>query len=254
MNPLKEYNPFTAVMTTLATNGLNNPWSVAVDGSGNLYLANGSDNNILKWVAARGTLVNLVPVGLSSPTGVKVDANQNLYIADFGDAAVKELPYAFVDPSTRFEPASAGSDALPCVLPPAQNLSAQFAPTSSDPWLTITSTNLGVVSFNFAANTNKFGRTAFITVLGQSVPVTQAAAVYPPVVIDLSTPTNGVFQFGFTNGTPGASYSVLSATNLLTPLSNWTLIGTASEVGPNFWQFTDHSASNSARFYRIRSP
>ena len=253
-NAIKKWDPLAASLTTVTTSGINSPWNVAVDGSGNVYVANGSGNNILEWVAASGNIVTIVPNGLSIPTDVKVDANQNLYIADFGNGAVKELPHAFVDTSTKSEPASAGNDALPVVLPPGQNLSGPFAPTDNAPWLTINSTNGGVVSFSFTANTNTLARAATITLLGQAINVTQDAAVYPPVIINPSMPTNGVFQFGFTNGTRGATYSVLFTTNVTTPMSSWIVIGTALQVGPDLWQFTDNSASNNARFYRIRSP
>ncbi|PWU08567.1 MAG: hypothetical protein C5B50_29415 [Verrucomicrobia bacterium] len=252
-NAVKKYNPATATLSTLATSGINTPWNVAVDGSGNVYVANGSANNILKWVAASSNLVTVVPAGVSDPTGVKVDASQNIYIADFGHAAVKELPYAFVDPSTRSEPWYAGSDSLPVVIPSNQNLSGPFAPTDPDPWLQITGVTNGVVSFNFSPNTNSFGRTTFITLLGQGIPVVQAAAVQP-VVVSASTPSNGVFYLSFTNTTAGAAYSVVSTTNILTPMPGWNLVGPAMQIAPDLWQFVDHSASNKARFYRIRSP
>ena len=65
---------------------------------------------------------------------------------------------------------------------------------------------------------------------------------------------NGAFQFGFSN-TPGASFTVLSATNVSLPLSNWTVLGTATETTPGQFQFIDLQATNSAqRFYRVRSP
>ncbi|MDB6067655.1 MAG: multicopper oxidase type 3 [Pedosphaera sp.] len=253
-NAVKKWNPAAGALTTLGTTGLNNPWNVAVDGSGNVYVANGFNNNIVEWVAASGNFVTLVPGGLSDPTGVSVDVNQNLYIADFGNAAIKELPHAFMDPSAKSEPAAAGSDSLAMVLPPNQNLLAQFAPTVNQPWLNIVSTAGGVVSFNFTANTNTLARAASISLLGQNILVSQAAAVYPPAIINPSMPTNGVFQFGFTNGTRGATYSVLFTTNVTTPLTNWTVIGAASQVGPSLWQFTDTQASNQTRFYLIRSP
>jgi hypothetical protein len=184
---------------------------------------------------------------------VDVDANQNLYIADLGHALIKELPYAFVDPTPKLEPATAGSDALPVVLPPSQNLLPPFAPTSSQPWLTLGAIVGGVVNFNFTANPDTVPRNAVITLLGQNVPVTQAAAVYPPVLMSLSK-SNNVFQFGFANGTPGATYSVLFTTNVITPLASWSVIGTVSQVGPNLWQFVDPAASNQTGFYRVRSP
>ena len=48
------------------------------------------------------------------------------------------MPYAFVDPTPKFEGPAAGSDALPMVLPSTANLRPPFAPTSDQSWLTIT--------------------------------------------------------------------------------------------------------------------
>jgi len=80
-----------------------------------------------------------------------------------------------VDQAGAVEGGSAGTDALPPVLPTSENLAGVFAPTSDSPWLTITSTNSGVVSFAFTATTNN--RTGHITVLGVSVPITQQGIV-----------------------------------------------------------------------------
>ncbi len=253
-NAIKKWNPIANSLTTLGTSGINHPGNVAVDGSGNVYVANGFANNIVEWVAASGNIVTLVPGGLNDPTGVSVDRSQNLYIADFNNSALKELPHAFVDPTPRTEPATAGSDSLPVVLPPGQNLSAQFAPVSSQPWLSIVGANSGVVNFNFLANTDIVARAASITLLGQNITVSQNAAVYPPVLANPGMPAAGIYQFTFTNGTPGAVYSVLFTTNLLTPRINWTLIGVATNISPNLWQFADTHASNNTRFYTIRSP
>jgi len=65
---------------------------------------------------------------------------------------------------------------------------------------------------------------------------------------------NGSFQLAFTN-TPGAFLGVLATTNLTLPLSNWTMLGAATEVSPGQFQFTDPQATNTPqRFYRVRSP
>ncbi len=65
---------------------------------------------------------------------------------------------------------------------------------------------------------------------------------------------DGTFQFSFTN-LNGLSFTILDATNVSLPLSNWTVLGTATEAPPGQYQFTDPQATNSAtRFYRVRSP
>jgi predicted outer membrane repeat protein len=65
---------------------------------------------------------------------------------------------------------------------------------------------------------------------------------------------NGSFQFSFTN-TPGASFSVLTTTNVALPLSNWTVLGTPIEISPGYFQYADLQATNQPRrFYGVRSP
>ena len=79
----------------------------------------------------------------------------------------------------------------------------------------------------------------------------------PPVAVHLASPTklaNGAFQFGFSN-TPGASFSALAATNVTLPVSNWSVLGSVTEISSGNYQFTDPQATNNARrFYRVRSP
>jgi hypothetical protein len=76
-----------------------------------------------------------------------------------------------------------------------------------------------------------------------------------PVII-LTNPakvTNG-FQFSFTN-TPGASNWVYATTNLAVPFTNWSNLGSATEVTAGHFQFTDTQATNNLRrFYRVGTP
>ena len=109
-------------------------------------------------------MTTLVSVGLSFPSGVAVDGVRNVCFSDSQNNAIKELPNAFVDPTARLEGLAAGSDSLPVVLPATANLLPPFAPTSDQPWLTITGVASGVVSFSFTANTGP-SRTANISLL-----------------------------------------------------------------------------------------
>jgi hypothetical protein len=84
---------------------------------------------------------------------------------------------------------------------------------------------------------------------GTGIPVPQ-----PTFLTDSRIFPDGRFQFGFTN-TPGASISVLASTNPVLPLVDWTLVGSAIEIVPGHFQFTDSQRTNfPQRFYHLRSP
>jgi hypothetical protein len=75
--------------------------------------------------------------------------------------------------------------------------------------------------------------------------------------ITLTNPTqlsNGSFQFSFTSST-GLITSVLATTNLTLPSIDWIVLGSATEISPGQFQFTDNEAVNCPRrFYRVCSP
>jgi hypothetical protein len=76
-----------------------------------------------------------------------------------------------------------------------------------------------------------------------------------PIILTNSTPLpGGGFQFSFTN-TPGMSFTAYGTTNLVLKFTNWTRLGTATEISSGQFQFTDASgAGNQRRFYRVTSP
>jgi sugar lactone lactonase YvrE len=73
---------------TLVT-GLNYPAGVAVDGAGNVFIADYGNGVVQEWHAATGTVSTLV-TGLSGPQGVAVDGAGNVFIANTGKDAVEE--------------------------------------------------------------------------------------------------------------------------------------------------------------------
>ena len=248
-NTLKEWTAASGNVITLVS-GLRFPRGVAVDGAGNVYIADTVNNAVKEWTAANGNVITLAS-GLNSPWSVAADVAGNVYIADW--QFVKELPHAFVDPTPKLEGLAAGSDALPGVLPATENLLPPLTPTSDQSWLTITGITNDVVSFSFTANTGP-ARTAHINLLGQSIPITQGVIGTPPSFTGAQMMGNGVVQFAFTN-TPGASFTVLSTTDLSLPLSDWAVAGTATNTSPEVFQFTSQPTTNDAqRFYGVRSP
>jgi hypothetical protein len=239
---------------TLLPIGLFFPNGVAVDGAGNVYFGDSGHNTIKKWSPAMNTVSTLVSSELLGfATELAVDEAGNLYIADALAGAIKELPYAFVDPTPKLESLAAGNDSLPAVLPITENLLPPFAPTSDQPWLTLTGITNGVVSFSFTANAGP-ARTAHIALLGQNISITQGVIGTPPALTGVQMLSNGVFQFAFTN-TSGAAFTVISSTNLSLPLSEWTVAGTATNTAPTQFQFTSQPETNETQiFYGVRSP
>ena len=86
--------------------GMNGPWSVKVDTSGNLYIAD-SGNSVIRKVNTQGTITTIAGVGglggyagdggaaasalLSWPTGIALDPAGDLYISDSGNEDIRKV-------------------------------------------------------------------------------------------------------------------------------------------------------------------
>jgi hypothetical protein len=81
-----------------------------------------------------------------------------------------------------------------------------------------------------------------------------APAGNPPRLINPVHGINGTFSFSFPYAAV-ADFTVLTSTNLALPLTQWTVLGPATQVTPGVYQFTDPGATNSPqRFYEVVSP
>lgn len=250
---VKEWSPATGNLTTLVSSPVLGAHFVTVDGSGNVYFADVVSNSVGKWSPVDNSIRTVVPSGLNTPSGVAVDGSGNVYVDDGGNNAVKELPCVFVDPITRLEGLDAGTDNLPVVLPSTANFLPPFSPTSDQSWLTILGSTNGSVSFGFTTNSGP-ARTAHIQLFGQTNVITQGTIGTPACLTGVQVLSNGAFQFSFTND-PSASLTVLSATDLASPLANWAVLGPATNVSSNLFQFTFEPSTNDPnRFFMIRSP
>ena len=118
---IREVNASTGIITTVAGNGtsgysgdngpatsaeLNGPDGVAVDASGNLFIAEYGNSTVREVNAQTGIITTVAGNGtsgysgdngpatsakLSFPAGVAVDASGNLFIADYGNSTVREV-------------------------------------------------------------------------------------------------------------------------------------------------------------------
>ena len=77
--------------STIVGSGFTNPTGVAVDITGNVYVAD-AGNNAVKKIPAGGGAPIVLGSGFSHPEGVAVDGAGNVYVADYFNNAVKEIP------------------------------------------------------------------------------------------------------------------------------------------------------------------
>jgi sugar lactone lactonase YvrE len=121
---IRKVDAALGIITTVAGNGvfgfagdggaatsasLNSPAGVALDASGNLYIAEYANHRIRKVDAATGIITTVAGNGintfagdggaatsasLSHPNGVALDASGNLYIADYGNSRIRKVAAA----------------------------------------------------------------------------------------------------------------------------------------------------------------
>jgi len=157
---------------------------VAVDAStGDVYFCDMQNSAVKMWSAATQQVTTLVqgsPAGTSNRyRGLARDASGNLYFAETDANVIGQLSKAYVSSGSLSEPNSAGSDALPPVIPITTNIGA---PVSDQSWLTIGTVANGIVNFSYAVNASGSPRTGHITVLGVPFTVNQGLLVAVPNV------------------------------------------------------------------------
>ncbi len=82
---------FTGAQITVPTSGLSHPYGVAVDGAGDVFIADQNNGRVVEVPAGGGAQVT-VGSGLNQPTGVAVDGAGNVFIADNHNNRVVEVP------------------------------------------------------------------------------------------------------------------------------------------------------------------
>ncbi|MEO6847421.1 MAG: SBBP repeat-containing protein, partial [Chthoniobacterales bacterium] len=79
-------NSFVRQITT----GLNDPRGIAVDGSGNVYVANYGSGTIGKYTANLVLVSSSFVTGLSNPEGLAIDASGNIYVSSLSGNTISK--------------------------------------------------------------------------------------------------------------------------------------------------------------------
>jgi hypothetical protein len=161
---------------------------------------------------------------------------------------------------SRFRGVSEGSGGNSCQDSPADYPVVQLRRLDNEQTVFLLSTNWQTNSFTSAPVMGVPPGWAMATMFVNGIPSTSSllrldAVAMPPFwLTNPAKPSGGACRFGFAS-TPGLGFTVLAATNPALPLCNWTVLGSATEVSPGQFQFTDSHATNTPRcFYRVRSP
>jgi sugar lactone lactonase YvrE len=213
--------------------GIYQPEGIAVDGSGNLYIADTQDQRIRRVDGKTGIITTLAGNGyveyssssgglgdggpatsaaFAFPGSVTCDASGNVYISDNVDERVRLVDTAspvitFASPSVIVSNA-AGSGSVGITVSPAGGL---WSATSTASWLTPTTANgtgSGTVTFSFTLNAGTELRTAAILVYGQVFVVSQpgmtlapsSASVAPQSAVVAAAAGSGTFALTITAG------------------------------------------------------
>jgi DNA-binding beta-propeller fold protein YncE len=133
--------PVIAPSATLS--GLSGPGAMAVDSSGNLYVANQYSDTVSEF-AAGSTTPTATLSGLNDPDALACDAKGNLYVANWNNNTVSEFAPGSTTPSDTLAGLS-GPIALACdakgdlyVVNAGNNTVSEFAPGSTTPTATFT--------------------------------------------------------------------------------------------------------------------
>jgi len=253
------------------------PWSSAVDGAGNLFIAD-YGNNCVREVGTNGIITTVAGTGtagysgdggsaanakLFDPEGVSLDSIGNLFVADYGNNRVREVGTNSIITTVAgsgmvgrtgdggsatnaafYGPTGVAVDgAGNLFIADKGNSHIREVGFTGSPALTlynVTSDNTG----NYQVIvTGSFGSI--------TSSVTSLTVVWPPVISRLANNADGSVMLNLTT-TTNVSSRIYATTNLAMPVV-WQPIYTNLTGG--IWQFTDPNTSETmSKFYLLSTP
>jgi len=94
VSPVNSGDPVSAPAYTNAgiiSLAFTNPYGIAVDASGNVFVADYGSGKVLKFTGGSGSPATIAS-GFNGPKGLTIDHSGNLYVADAGNNAIKKIP------------------------------------------------------------------------------------------------------------------------------------------------------------------
>ena len=199
---------------------------------------------------------NNVPVVLTGlPAGTKIDVR---YTGDILGGSILTTTYdgsGITIPMTNLPTYQPNDPTWPKLPQPTNGASFRVFLTDSQtnatpPILLTGAVKLPNGAFQFAFTNTPVG-TNYITTNITTTITTNWSKWGPPKIIGYTTNITPTLTTNRSEDTA----TVLTTTNLLLPLTNWTVLGTVTDNPPGQFQFTDPQATNHPlRFYRVRSP
>jgi DNA-binding beta-propeller fold protein YncE len=235
---IDKFSPSGAYLGQFA-GGLNHPIVLAFAPDGDLLVS--TYDNVIEEFSPEGTDLGAAVSGLYGPTGMALDNAGNIYVSSFWgnevdkyslatgaflgavDTTANEPYYLSFDSAGNLYVPNFGNNTVQKITPDGtvSTFATIAAPSGLAVWPGL-QTGTGIAG-NAAAN------------------------------LTLKRPAPGQMILRFT-GSSSASYTVLAATNMFLPLTNWTILGAATWQSNDIFQFTDTHATNHAKFYGVRSP
>lgn len=253
---------------------LNSPSSVAVDASGNLFIADYGNNRIRK-VNTNGVITTVAGTNssgfsgdggtatiarLNSPSCVAVDVFGNLFIADYGNIRIREVDTNSIITTV----AGVGSSGTWADGRPATNVVVNpygvtvdfcgnllIAERQSDLVRKIGNTQGPALALNNVSVANAGNYLVVVTGSDGSVTSNVATLIVAnsPLVYGTALDSDGSVTLSFLSQ-PNSTNVVLSATNLSAPVL-WQPLSTNLAGPDGDWQFIDTNAFNyQMQFYR----
>ncbi len=88
--PVAAQSAYFRGVTETLPGSYTHPSDIAVDGKGNIYVADAGANTVSEILASNGSQVTLAS-GFNFPLGLALDSSGNVYVADYANGAVKEI-------------------------------------------------------------------------------------------------------------------------------------------------------------------